>query len=348
MQMTKNLCCQKKLLLLCLPAHLPFLLYAAGYLPSRPAQPAPDPHALDNYKPANWSRLRALPWSLHLPPSLNTSTCSWPVLDPWHPDILKYVTDRPGDRVNCTNKQASLLYTSMNRLVINTTALQELHLKREDVSCTFVYTDTTDGKVGDGPVVELEGEQMDLSPRSLSLLATCKHTKTERLLYQNVLLYVPARTEQPIATTSTQYSVSILMIDATSQMNMIRTLPKTRTVVQQLGGLVFQGYHRVAYNSNPNVRALMTGSSNLMNATAGEEFVPSKYRRRGWTSMFMQDASSIRQPLIGHNFSLNYEAAYQWLHRTGERYRSDHGIAWLEKEGGFSQMHLLRFWSAYR
>ena len=44
------------------------------------------------------------------------------------------------------------------------------------------------------------------------------------------------------------------MIDATSQMNMIRTLPKTCSVVQQLGGLVFSGHHRVAYNSNPNVR----------------------------------------------------------------------------------------------
>ena len=68
-----------------------------------------------------------------------------------------------------------LLYTSTNRLVLNNTALQELNLKMEDVRCTFVYTDSTDGKVGDGPVVELEGEEMDLNPRNLSLFATCNH-----------------------------------------------------------------------------------------------------------------------------------------------------------------------------
>ena len=150
-------CCPPKKLLLLLP---PLLLLALLYPPSlpllsyvpllvAPAPPLPDPQALADYTPANWSRVLALPWSLDLPP-VNTSSCSWPTLDPWHTDILKYVTDRPGDRVNCTSKQASLLYTAMDRLILNTTALHELGLKREEVRCTFVYTDSTDGVVGDG------------------------------------------------------------------------------------------------------------------------------------------------------------------------------------------------------
>ena len=172
--------------------------------------------------------------------------------------------------------------------------------------------------------------------------------KTESQIYQNLLFYVPARTQQPITTTTTKYSVSILLIDATSQMNMIRALPKTRTVVKQLGGLEFKGHHKVGENTSPNVWALMTGDSNDINATVGKEFVPSKYRRRGWTTMFMQDGGPIMMPLIGPNFTLNYEASYQWLHQTGEKYRSDHGIAWFEEEMGFSEMYLMRFWSAYR
>ena len=307
-----------------------------------PGNPAPDPRALAKYKPTNWSRVRAQPWSLHLP-TVNTSSCSWPVLDPWHPDILKYVTDRPGDRVNCKNQQASLLYTSMDRLFLNTTALQELDLKREDIRCTFVYTDRTDGKVGDGPVVELEGEEMVLNPRNLSLLATCNNTKTERRIYQNLLFYVPARNEQPIPTTSPQYSVSILVIDATSQMNMIRALPKSKTVVEQLGGLIFKGHHKVAENTLPNFRALMTANSNFMDATAGEEFLPSKFRRRGWTTMFLQGLNNQFKPSVGHNFTLDYEASHQWLHKTGQKYRSSQGIAWEKKrEAGFSLMKLLR------
>ena len=127
--------------------------------------------------------------------------------------------------------------------------------------------------------------------------------------------------------------MSILLIDATSQMNMIRTLPKTRTVLEQLGGLVFKGYHKVAEGSNPNVRALMTANSNHNDATAGEEVVPSKYRRRGWTTMLLQDAPSITTPKIGHNFTLDYEASHQWLQRTGQKYRSNHCIAWLGKRG---------------
>ena len=332
---------QKKLLLFCLPALLLLLLYTVGFSPSLPRHPllsyvpllvvpGPpllDPRALAEYQPSNWSRVLQLPWNLHLPPA-NTSTCSWPVLDPWHPDILKYVTDRPGDRVNCTNKQKTLLYTSMDRLVLNTTALHELDLKREDVRCTFIYTNSTDGVMGDGPVVELEGEEMVLNPRNLSLFATCNHTVTERQIYQNMLFYLPPRTEKPVATNTTQYSVSILLIDATSLMNMIRTLPKTRSVLEQLGGLVFKGYHKVAEGSNPNVRALFTGQSNEKDATAGEEFMPSKYRQRGWTTMYMQDAASIIWPKIGQNFTMDYEDSFQWLQNTGQKYRSNHCIAW--------------------
>ena len=328
--MTTDFCFQKRLLLLCLLAQVLLLLYAVGYLPSPHAFPSPDPRALANYKPANWSRVHALPWTLQLPP-VNTSTCTWPVLDPWHPNILKYVTDRPGDRVNCTNQQKTLLYTSMDRLVLNTTALQELDLKREDVRCTFVYTNRMDGKVGDEPVVELEGEEMNLNPRNLSLLATCNHTKTERQIYQNLLFYVPSRTEQAIPTNTTQYSVSILLIDATSQMNMIRALPKTSTVVKQLGGLVFKGHHKVGDNSNPNVWAMMTGNTNKNEAIAGEEFVPSMYQRKGWTTMYLREAAwTLNHNLVGLNFTLDYGASHQWLFETGQKYRSNHGIAWLD------------------
>ena len=41
------------------------------------------------------------------------------------------------------------------------------------------------------------------------------------------------------------YSVAILIIDALSQQNFVRSLPLTRAYLDQHGGLLFTGYHKV-------------------------------------------------------------------------------------------------------
>ena len=41
------------------------------------------------------------------------------------------------------------------------------------------------------------------------------------------------------------YSVALLIIDALSQQNFIRSLPLTRTYLDQQGGLLYTGYHKV-------------------------------------------------------------------------------------------------------
>ena len=82
-------------------------------------------------------------------------------------------------------------------------------------------------------------------------------------------------------------------MDGTSQRNMIRALPKTCTVVKNLGGLDFKGHHKVGDNSNLNVWAIMTGNTNYKDATIGEEFVRSKHRRRWWTAMYLREGAWI-------------------------------------------------------
>ena len=83
-----------------------------------------------------WSATRAAVASL---PSLPTAavaataapSCRLPTMDPWHPDILPYVSERP--EVRCAARQVSLVYITLDTIHINATALQQLGLRRDQV-----------------------------------------------------------------------------------------------------------------------------------------------------------------------------------------------------------------------
>ena len=60
--------------------------------------------------------------------------CRLPLADPWAPEILPWVTEVPlGPTTN------PLLFTSMNRLHINTTRMREMGMRRKELHCTFSY-----------------------------------------------------------------------------------------------------------------------------------------------------------------------------------------------------------------
>ena len=137
---------------------------------------------------------------------------------------MKLVTDKPWERVSCSG-QKTLLYTSQDQLILNTSALQELNLTRDEVVCSyrwslqhqltiFSYLKWTGpfetlgwgfklGGSGFGlriggsgsnwnmtaPVL-LKGTDATLAPDSTFIYATCNKTKGEEV-YHSMLLYVP-------------------------------------------------------------------------------------------------------------------------------------------------------------
>lgn len=119
-------------------------------------------------------------------------------------------------------------------------------------------------------------------------------------LYHNILIYVP---HIPVQTrTEDQYSVSVLVIDALSQSNFMRSFPLTWAVLRSLQGILFQGHNRVGHNSYPNVMALLSGEITDGIPERKEMYyidlerqplLPSVLRQHGYLTMHMEDAQNM-------------------------------------------------------
>ena len=85
-----------------------------------------------------WKHLQGVPWTSAFPqpPAGAPTGCTIPQLDPWNPRIKNLVSDRPWERVSCSG-QKTLLYTSKEQLILNTSALHELNLTRAEVVCSY-------------------------------------------------------------------------------------------------------------------------------------------------------------------------------------------------------------------
>ena len=97
------------------------------------------PKSFCNMPEVKWKHLGEVPWTdaFPQPPASAPKGCILPQLNPWDPKILKLVSDKPWEKVSCSGKQKTLLYTSQDQLILNTSALQELNLTRDEVVCSY-------------------------------------------------------------------------------------------------------------------------------------------------------------------------------------------------------------------
>jgi len=243
-----------------------------------------------------------------------TPGCHLPLLDPWHPAILPYVSEKPS--LVCATHQKSLVYIEVNSLNINSTALKELGLLRSQVSCNFAYIALESSDVYQFlPEVELVGARASLSSNYSSVLVTCRKVGGLHSfwwqqwpfppLYTNILPYLPKRRAKSDKTSfgdlNKKYSVAILLIDSLSQLSLKRYLPKANDAFQALGGIVFKGHHKVGHNSWPNVMALLGGelqppwpldqgrSSCYYIDLEHKPILLKEFGAEGWTTLFLED-----------------------------------------------------------
>merc|ERR1712142_21328 len=120
-------------------------------------------------------------------------------------------------------------------------------------------------------------------------------------VYHNILLYVP-RIQKIEEHRKGKYSIVTLIIDGLSQLNLIRSLPLTKTFLDSAGGLLFQGQHKVGHNSYPNVMALLSGETGgnwpaeWPNRTGiyylddhRQPLITRLYQDHGYVTMFLED-----------------------------------------------------------
>ena len=252
----------------------------------------------------------------------DTAGCELPLLDPWHPDILDFVSYMPS--TECASHQKSLLSTSQDRLNLNLTALAEINLTRSELLCAFSYV-TTDQVLL--PAEQLEGDESVLSPDHNSVAVKCAVNGTT--VYQNVLLYLPS--PKPSRDARKKYSVTLFIIESMSQMNLVRSLPRTLATVEELGGILFKGHHKVGENTCPNMEVIHKGD--MFNA----------YHDNGWFTFFFEDAQIWGTSLkYRAKLDLKYHHHYKALHQAGERLRSNNLARWLQLNEEFTKTETYR------
>ncbi len=122
------------------------------------------------------------------------------------------------------------------------------------------------------------------------------------IVYRNINVYVPRIQKAVEAKENAHYNVAILIIDALSQQNLIRSLPNTLSYLDSKGGLLFTGFNKVGHNSYPNVMAMVSGETGGPYPPPAPEgggiylldkerqaIIQTVYTRHGYTSLHMED-----------------------------------------------------------
>ena len=179
-------------------------------------------------------------------------------------------------------------------------------------------------------------------------------------MYHNILIYVPQLPTEPRK--DHQYSITVLIIDALSQLNFKRSFPATWTVLRSLQGVLYEGHNRVGHNSYPNVMALLSGEITAgvpeLKGEVGPEgremyyidlerqpLIQSLLRRHGYLTMQMEDTQDMgdfnRKGIVGFKSApadIYYRAAFLAMVEEKYRYKYNYptlGVRnWEIGEGG--------------
>ena len=129
-----------------------------------------------------------------------------------------------------------------------------------------------------------------------------KTSKMRDWTSEYLLLYRIQKTLKVEAKENAYYNVAILIIDALSQQNLIRSLPNTINYLESKGGMLFRGFNKVGHNSYPNVMAMVAGEIGGPNPPSAPEgggiylldkerqaIIQTVYTRHGYTSLHMED-----------------------------------------------------------
>ena len=109
--------------------------------------------------------------------------------------------------------------------------------------------------------------------------------------------------------TGDAYNVLLLVMDSTSRLNSIRHLVETRRfLLQEIEGIEFVGYNRVAENTYPNMLALLAGLKLEELGGRGFDDVPSfvwkRFKDIGYRTLFGEDGWPFNGMFViaGHGF----------------------------------------------
>ncbi|XP_065288706.1 uncharacterized protein [Dermacentor albipictus] len=245
---------------------------------------------------------------------IRTPECHIPAWDPFDPSVA-HMYRKVADFV-CPGKPTFLRVRPNAVLVADDALLWRYYkLKRSQVKCT--YREVFRNPKAPAHVAD---DRYNLSaPRQLTFgqplkvhhaIVNCFHNHQEVLVQHVPLVPVSPELERklerlqetPGNSEAARLNVLMVGVDSISNLNFERHMPRTKAFLKDvLGAVQLHGYTKIGDNTFPNIVALLTGhfleyywNESLSRFTFdGLDFVWKDFAKRGYRSLFAEDAPSI-------------------------------------------------------
>jgi len=194
-----------------------------------------------------------------LSPVQPVQACVHPSLELWHPMLKKYFTDP--EPLRCTKEQ-NWVYVQNGTFRINRKSIKSHgkircrytpHLRGKD---DFTVTDGVTRDIKDGDLID-----SDIFTASCSAVDGDSYSSAHSAVHYNEKLH-SRHTERPLPSDAMGMNILMFGFDSTSRMTWMRNLPKSHEYfVQELGGMVLEGYNIVGDGTPQALLPILTGKA---------------------------------------------------------------------------------------
>ena len=184
-------------------------------------------------------------------------TCVDPTLEVWYPPIMKYFTN-PAP-LNCSHEK-NWISVHRGRFIISPDALT-IH---GDIQCMYspIVRGRDDGETYFGANISVKRGDL-ITSDAFKVYCSASDGSSYINSHSSVMLKPELQMQQnepSLKETAMGLDILIFGVDSMSHMTWLRNLPKTHAYfTQELGGLVFDKYNVVGYNTGPAMLAMLTG-----------------------------------------------------------------------------------------
>ena len=241
-----------------------------------------------------------------------------PALELWPPSIKKYFTNpKP---LNC-NSEKNWVSVHLGRLFISTDAVHA----HGDIACSYtqIFRGMDDDEAHFGTNITFKDGDL-LTSDSFKVYCSAKDGTSYTNLHNSVM-FKPKLwkhdDKQHLNEAALGLDVLIFGFDSMSHLMWLRNLPKTHAYfTQELGGLVFEQYNVVGYNTRKALLAMLTGHKlselpEVRRGVPGAQYVDDlpwlfqEFKRAGYVTQWGED---------------NYPATFNQVLRGFQRQPVDH------------------------
>ncbi|XP_058800061.1 uncharacterized protein LOC131669296 isoform X2 [Phymastichus coffea] len=199
---------------------------------------------------------------------VNTKGCQIPDLSPFEPSSMRFI-DKAKPIVCEYGTHLPLIESNNSAIFVNPEARGHYYNGTESIDCcwrSFWRSDNKDNEVTVSKDCHLFQETAFVNDEFIRVECQ-RHNES---IYRDYFSFVPRKLhveercrnyKRDFPTSPRQLSVLVVGMDSLSRLNFRRSMPKTLSILKELGAVEMLGYHKVADNTYPNLVPVLTGLS---------------------------------------------------------------------------------------